>query len=93
MWRTGCGLRGAFLLLNGWKLKKIHTLQSLLDEAATFGETLQAFRPLCERISAFYMAERYPTLGSVELQAGDVQQELSEARLLIRKLFPDERLE
>lgn len=32
----------AFLLSQGWKLKKVHTLQSLLDEAAAFMPDLSA---------------------------------------------------
>jgi len=53
----------AYLLGKGWKLKKVHTLQSLLDEVATHDQTIRPFRGLCEQVSDFYMAERYPTLG------------------------------
>jgi HEPN domain-containing protein len=45
----------AFLLSQGWKLKKVHTLQSLLDEAAAFMPDLSALRPVCERVSGFYI--------------------------------------
>lgn len=83
----------AYLLAKGWKLKKVHTLQSLLDEAAAHDAALQPFRGLCERVSAFYMAERYPTLGGVGLESGDVKPLLPEARSLIAALFPGEVLE
>jgi HEPN domain-containing protein len=65
-----------FLLKHGWKLKKIHTLHSLLDEAMGFDPGLQPFRPVCERISGFYLAERYPSLGGAVLEAQEVQREL-----------------
>lgn len=83
----------AFLLTHGWKLKKVHTLQSLLDEASMFAPDVAALRPVCERVSGFYIGERYPSVGSEGLQAEDIRRELPEARLLITTLFPDERLE
>ena len=83
----------AFLLKEGWKLKKIHTLQSLLDDADALRPGLNLFRPACERISGFYIVERYPSLGGEELGASAVRRELPQARALIQALFPEERLE
>lgn len=82
----------AFLLGRGWKLKKVHTLQSLLDEAAAFAPQVASLRPVCERVSGFYLGERYPSVGAEGLQPEDVRRELSEVRRLITKLFPDENL-
>jgi HEPN domain-containing protein len=83
----------AYLLGKGWRLKKVHTLQSLLDEAAAHNGGLLPFRGLCERVSAFYMAERYPTLGEAGLELEEVKPLLPEARALIAALFPDEVVE
>lgn len=83
----------AFLLGHGWKLKRIHTLHSLLDEAMGIEPGLVPFRPVCERISGFYLAERYPGLGGEVLGAEEVRTELPSARALIMRLFPEERLE
>lgn len=83
----------AFLLTHAWKLKKVHTLQSLLDEASMFSPNLVALRPVCERVSGFYIGDRYPSVGAEGLQAEDIRRELPEARLLILNLFPDEQLE
>lgn len=83
----------AFLLQHGWKLKKIHTLQSLLDDAMDVQTDLAPFRPVCERISGFYIAERYPSLGGDLLEPEDVQNELPGSRSLIRLLFPNEGIE
>lgn len=85
--------RKAFLLRHGWKLKKVHTLQSLLDEAAAFAPRVAALRPVCERVSGFYIGERYPSVGVEGLQIEDIRRELSEARLLITAISPDERWE
>jgi HEPN domain-containing protein len=51
----------AYLLRRRWKLKKVHTLQSLLDEASVFAPDeasvfapdVASWRPLCERVSGF----------------------------------------
>lgn len=83
----------AFLLSHGWKLKKVHTLQSLLDEAAAFAPDVASLRPVCERVSGFYIGERYPSVGAEDLQLEDVRRELPEARVLIAKLLPGERPE
>ena len=83
----------AFLLNHGWTLKKVHTLHSLLDEVLTFSPHVARFRPACERVSGFYFAERYPSLGGEELQTEDVRRELPAVRDLITLLFPDEVLE
>jgi HEPN domain-containing protein len=83
----------AYLLARGWKLKKVHTLQSLLDEATVHDQDLLSFRDLCERVSAFYMVERYPSLGEEGLELEEVQRLLHAARALLSALFPDEVLE
>jgi HEPN domain-containing protein len=40
-----------FLLEKGWKLKKIHELDTLLDYAVEFDSALEDFRVLCERVT------------------------------------------
>src|SRR3989338_3649167 len=50
----------AFLLSKGWKLKKIHDLEALLDEAVKYSEDLESFRELCEEVTGYYLVERYP---------------------------------
>ncbi len=66
---------------------------SLLDEAAAFMPDLSALRPVCERVSEFYIGERYPSVGEEGLQLEDIRHDLPEARSLITKLFPGEGLE
>jgi hypothetical protein len=73
-----------------WKRKKVHTLQSSLDEAEAHDDAIRPFRGLCEQVSAFYLAERYPTLGGTGLELEEVKPLLPEARPLITALFPDE---
>jgi HEPN domain-containing protein len=82
-----------FLIRNGWRLKKIHTLHALVDDAARFDPTLAAFRPFCERVSNYYVVDRDPGLDAEGPDVTQVEQDLEEARRLILCLFPDEHLD
>lgn len=83
----------AFLLARGWKLKRTHTLHSLLDEAAQFDGALEPFRGLCERVSGYYVAGGYPIIGNAVLRTEDLMRDLIDSRGLVAALFPNETLE
>ena len=80
----------AFLLERGWKLRKIHDLDTLLDEAVQFDAGLEKFRELCERGTGYYYAERYPGLIPTELTAEDIKSDKATAQALIQSLFASE---
>lgn len=82
----------AFLLKHNWKLRKIHELDALLDEASKLRPELETYRDLCERVSGYYMAERYPPLSDFELSVADIRRDLKEAREFVKSMFPRERL-
>ena len=44
----------AFLLSHDWKLRRVHELDALLDEAVKHNPDLAEFRDLCERVSGYY---------------------------------------
>jgi HEPN domain-containing protein len=81
-----------WLLDRGWTLRKLHQLQRLLDEASLLDPALSLFRPFCERVSGYYVVERYPAAGLSGPDEAQLRQDLSDARRLILKLFPDEIL-
>jgi HEPN domain-containing protein len=80
----------AFLIQRGWKLRKIHVLHELLNEALAHEAALETFRPLCERVSGYYVLDRYPPLAASELTCDMVKAEAEQAARLIRTLFPGE---
>jgi hypothetical protein len=51
---------------------------------------LEAFRPLCERVSGYYALDRYPPLAASGLTCDLVKAEADQAVRLIRTLFPGE---
>ena len=53
----------AFLLSKGWKLRRIHDLEALLDDAAEHDADPETFRPLCQQVTGYYLVERYPLPG------------------------------
>lgn len=83
----------AFLLQHSWKLKKIHELHYLLSDAVRYDPALEVFRKLCESVSGYYIADRYPFLVHSELTCEDIQKHLEEAKKLIQTVFPEEVLE
>ena len=77
----------AFLLSKGWKLKKTHDLETLLNEALEYYPTLEKYRSVCLKISGFYFLERYPIFSGAELTEEDIRDSLSKVRELIEKLI------
>ena len=49
-----------YLLSKGWKLKRTHDLEELLDVVTEFDNSFEEFRELCQITTAFYFFERYP---------------------------------
>ncbi|GBC95228.1 hypothetical protein HRbin16_01015 [bacterium HR16] len=82
----------AFLLERGWALRKIHDLEVLLDYAINYAPDLDRFYSLCEEVSGYYFADRYPPLGSYEPSQDVLQMQIAQARELVLALFPGETL-
>ncbi len=49
-----------FLLKHGWELRRIHDLEALLDDACAHLAGIESFRQVCQRITKFYLMQRYP---------------------------------
>jgi len=76
----------AFLLSKGWRLRRIHNLDALLDDAITYDASLEEFRSVCQKISAFYFVERYPFLVETGITEQDVRASLDEVTDLVERL-------
>lgn len=76
----------AFLLSKGWRLRRIHSLDALLDDALRYDPTIEGFRKVCQQISGFYFVERYPVMMESELAEKDVRDALNDVQSLIEKL-------
>ncbi|MCX6089870.1 MAG: HEPN domain-containing protein [Candidatus Atribacteria bacterium] len=82
----------AFLLKNGWQLKKIHELDTLLDNILIILPELKEYPETCERVSGYYMLDRYPTFFSSDISLQDLKEDISKSEKLIHLLFPEEKI-
>ncbi len=76
----------AFLLSKGWRLQRIHDLEALLNSALVYDPSLESFREACQRITDFYIVERYPLIIEAGLTEKDVSDALHQVSGLIEKL-------
>ncbi|MGC8835255.1 MAG: HEPN domain-containing protein [Armatimonadota bacterium] len=75
-----------YLLDRGWALRRIHDLETLLNEAAAFDPSLEEFREACRKITQYYVEERYPFTVSSELTRAEVEESLNAAKRMIERL-------
>jgi HEPN domain-containing protein len=76
----------AFLLVHGWHLRRTHSLELLLEEAVDYDRSLEPYREACQRITAFYLVERYPLLLDQGVTNKDVQDSLGEVAGLVQRI-------
>jgi HEPN domain-containing protein len=56
----------AFLIQNGWKLKKTHDLTDLLADCVSFDSALSSLSADCRELTPFALAGRYPGVSITE---------------------------
>ena len=76
----------AFLLSKGWKLQRIHNLEALLTSASAYDPSMESFREACQRITDFYLVERYPLIIEAGLTEEDVRNAFHQVSGLVEKL-------
>jgi len=54
----------AFLLSKGWELERIHDLEALLNRALVYDHSLEEFRSVCQKVTAFYFDGAIPLCSS-----------------------------
>jgi HEPN domain-containing protein len=76
----------AFLLHHGWKLRKIHDLETLITDAMDVDSAFETYLDLGRRLTAFYYTERYPPGPLPSYKAGETTRLLEQTEALIRKI-------
>ena len=74
------------MLHKGWKLKRIHDLEVLLNAALKYEKTLEKYRNLLQKITGYYVIDRYPLASAPTLTSEEVRESIAEAEELIRQL-------
>ena len=75
-----------YLLSTGWKLKKTHDLEALLDDAVKTAPNLESYRDLCQQVTGYYLVERYPALGPAP-SVGEIESGYRSARQFIDQIL------
>ena len=75
-----------FLLYKGWKLKRIHDLEVLLNDALKYEKTLEKYRNLLQKVTGYYVIDRYPLASAPTLTSEEVRESIAEAEELIQQL-------
>ena len=76
----------AYLLSCGWRLRRIHDLEVLLNEAVRHDESFDAFRETCQTITNFYIIDRYPVMTDVNLSNAEVYELMDRVSGLIVRI-------
>ncbi len=76
----------AFLLKKGWRLRRIHDLESLLNDAIFYDNSFESFRAVTQKVTAFYFIERYPLMSPASIDLEDVRNGLADANPMIQKI-------
>jgi HEPN domain-containing protein len=77
-----------WLIGRGWHLRRTHELDRLLDAAGEYEASLHSHRALCERVSGYYIVERYPGDFVEGPDVDQLRRDMVEARVLLAVLFP-----
>ena len=75
-----------YLLPQGWELRRIHNLETLINEAVVCDPSFERFRRSCWKITEYYVEERYPFIASSELTKEEVEESLATAEKMIEKI-------
>jgi len=76
----------AYLLSKGWRLRRIHDLEILLNDALEYAPSLEAFREICQKITDYYRVERHPFTTPSALTSEEVRHSFGETQKLIKKI-------
>lgn len=76
-----------YLLSTGWRLRRVHDLESLLNDIVAHEPSSEKFRRECLKITDYYLAERYPVTAASALSEEEVRDSLETAEKMIRRIL------
>ena len=75
-----------YLIFNGWELKKIHDLESLITEASNLDSEFEKYLDFGRKLSGYYYEERYPPGPISSCTEKEIEEMLDLAEKIVRKL-------
>ena len=77
----------AYLLFRGWRLKRTHDLEELLNDAVEHEPTLAQHNAVCAVVTKYYVDDRYPESRRSDLTLGEVESSLDKVRPLVEHII------
>lgn len=74
-----------FLLARGWKLRRVHDIEVLLNEAARLDVSFGEFREHGRKMTQYYFEDRYPYIVASELTRDEIEASLAVAERIVGK--------
>ena len=75
-----------YLLSKGWKLRRIHNLETLLNDVIVYDSSFEEFRSGCLRITYYYIEDRYPLSVVSVFKEKEMRDSLQVAKDIIEKI-------
>lgn len=75
-----------YLLSKGWELRRIHNLEVLLNEVLVHNPSFEQFRAACQKITQYYVEERYPFTVTSEFTEDEMRESLIVTEQLIARI-------
>jgi len=74
-----------YLLARGWKLRRVHDIEVLLNEAARLDASFGEFREQGRKMTQYYFEDRYPYIVASELTRDEIEASLAMAERIVGK--------
>ncbi len=75
-----------YLLFKGWELKRIHNLETLMNDAIRYDPSFEEFIAACQKMTQYYLEDRYPFMVASVLTEDEIRESLSVAESIIAKI-------
>ena len=72
-----------YLISRGWRLKKTHDLVELIEVASKYNSVFKNHVELAERLTALYLAERYPSMPQLDYPKEEIASLVKQTETLI----------
>lgn len=75
-----------YLISKGWQLRRTHNLEILINDAVVYDSSFEEFRTACQKVTEYYIEERYPIVVVSELSADEIRDSIDVANRIIKKI-------
>ena len=76
-----------YLVFKGWKLRRVHDLDVLLNEVVVYEPSFEEFRQKCQKITEYYIEERYPFVLASEFTEEEIKDSLQIVKKMVDRIL------